>query len=332
MIKSRIRIIIVYLVLIIFAALLGFTYSFEKPTPIQTAEVSFGNIEAVVEMSGYIDSQDTETIISNTEGIIGGLAIKEGDRVSRGKGLCVIRSPKLRKTLLEMRAELITARTNMNTATTASARNLARARVNFIQANIADIAETMRPKAHINGEVIKVDVQNGSKIVPGMKLFFLADVDRPILKARMDESDIQKVKAGQPIWVSGDFLSGRKLQGKVSQISGFVTRDGGTYVETTCKIFNPDNLVLKFGAYADVSVVTGRKKDILLIPKEALIMEKGAHVFVAKNDRAHLTPIEVGIIGESQAEVVAGLKKGERVVTTGSLDISDGERIKVSTF
>jgi len=329
MIKIKPRVVIIYSGLVIFAAFLGFFYSLENPVPVRVAPVSFGDIEAVVEMSGYIDSEDTETIISNTEGIIGSLAVEEGDRVTRGQKLCLIRSPQLRKNLLEMKAELITARTNMNTATTSAARNLARARVNFIQANIFDIAETMQPKAHINGEVVRVDVQNGSKIVPGMKLFFLADVDRPVLKARMDESDVQKVKVGNPIWVSGDFLGGKKLRGKVAEVSGFVNRDGGTYVETTCKLFNPDNLVLKFGAYADVSVVAGRKKNVLLIPKEALIMEEGAHVFVIRNDRAYFTPIEAGIIGESQVEVVSGLKKGEMVATVGSLDLTPDRKVEI---
>jgi RND family efflux transporter MFP subunit len=329
MARLRIKIILLFAIPVVLAALLGFVFSFEKPVLVEAAEVGFGDLEEIVEMSGNIDSEDTETIISNTEGIIANLTVEEGDEVRLGQRLCVIRSPQLRQKLLGMKAELITARANINAASSRSGRELARARYNFVRANIADIEETMRPKAHIKGEVIKVDIQNGAKIIPGMSLISIADVERPVLKARMDESDIQKVRAGQPIWVSGDFLGGASLQGKVSRVSGFVRRDGGTYVETTCKIFNPKNMVLTFGAYADVKVITARRKDVLMIPKEALIMEKGAHVFVVKNKRARLTPIDIGIIGEKYVEVLSGIKEGERVATVGSLDLSHGEKVKI---
>lgn len=304
-------------------------YYFEKEVPIKTAKAGFGNLNEIVKMSGYVDSEDTEVIISNTEGIIDELRVEEGDGVKKDEGLCVIRSPELRAGLLEMKAELITARENIAAARNAPDRKMARARYDFVRANIADLEETMSPKAHINGDVIKVEVQNGSKVVPGLKLFFLADMERPVVKARMEESDVQRVREGQPVWISGDFLSGRWLQGKVFKISKFVDKEIGTYVETTCKIFNPKDLPLKFGAYADVKVITARKKNVLLIPKEALLFEEGEYVFEIRDRRAYKIPVKIGIIGEYHAEVFSGLREGDEVATVGSLDLKNGSKVVI---
>lgn len=332
MIKRWAKIIIfVIFIFVIAGAMLEYSRYFEKEILIQVATAKFGDLEEIVEMSGQVDSENTETILSNAEGIIGNLKIEEGDRVKKGERLCTIRSPRLRARLLEMKAQLVTARENMGLALAESERKMTQARYNFLRSNIADFEETMRPKSHIEGDAIKVEVQNGSQIVPGMTLFFLADMSRPVVKARMDESDVQKVKAGQPVWITGDFLSGRTLQGKVSKISKFVDREIGTYVETTCMIFNPQNLPLKYGAYSEVKVITARRKNVLLIPVEALIVDKGEHVFVVKGERAHLTPIKIGIIGEKYAEVLSGLRAGEQVATVGSLDLAEGDKVKQST-
>ena len=329
MVKYRPKI-VVFIVLILAASgvMLWYTSYSEKEIPVGTAEVKIGDLKEIVKMSGYVDSESTETILSNAEGIVGNLRIEEGDRVKHGERLCTIRSPKLRAKLLEMKAELITARENMGLALAESERKMAQARYNFLRSNISDLEETMRPKSHIEGDAVKVEVQNGSQIVPGMILFFLADMSRPVVKARMDESDVQKVKAGQPVWITGDFLSGRSLQGKVSRISKFVDKEIGTYVETTCMVFNPQNLPLKFGAFADVKVITARRRNVLIIPIEALIMDKGEQAFVVKGEKAYLTSIKTGIIGETCAEVVSGLRKGDRVVTVGSLDLADGDKVK----
>lgn len=321
-------IILICLLLVISGAILEYFRYFEQAVPIEVVEVKFGDLEEIVEMSGNVDSESTETILSNAEGIIGNLTIEEGDRVKHGERLCTIRSPQLRARLLEMKAELVAARENMELALVESEREMARARYNFLNSNIADLEETMRPKSHIGGDAVKVEVQNGSQVVPGMTLFFLADMSRPVVKARMDEADVPRVREGQPIWITGDFLSGKSLQGKVFKISKFVDKEVGTYVETTCMIFNPRNLPIKFGAYADVKVITARRRNVLLIPNEALIVDEGEHVFVVENERAHLIPIKIGIIGEKYTEVISGLKEGDRVATVGSLDLADGDKVK----
>lgn len=321
----------IFLIFAVFVAVLLLIYAFASRTgkvfTVSTAVVRVGDLEEIVEMSGNVDAEESETVIANAGGIVADLRVDEGDRVVRGRRLCWIRSPELRAKLLEMKAELVTAQENLAAAESEADRAMARARHDFIRANIVDIEDSVRPAAHIAGDVIQVDVQNGSAVTAGTKMFFLADMEQPLIKARMDEADVQKVKEGQPVWITGDFLGGKSLQGKVYKISKFVDKQVGSYVETLCRIFNPNGLPVKFGAYADVKVITSRKKAVLMAPREALILDEGAYVFLVRGNRAYITPIVSGIMGDKYVEVRAGLKAGDRVVTTGSLEIKNGDRI-----
>lgn len=303
-------------------------YSTRGFIPARVEEVKIGSIEQIVKMSGLVDSEDTELIVSGIEGIISNLRIKEGDWVRRGEVLCIVRNPDLRAKILAMKAEQVNAEENLKAAVTETDRQTALARYNFLRDNMAD-EETMRYRAHINGDVIKVEVQNESMVAAGVKLIFLADMRHPVVKAHMEESDVQKVKVGQPAWITGDFLSGRTLPAKVLKIGKFVGREVGTYIETTCKILNPQNLPIQFGANADVRVITARREKVLMIPTEALIGNGEKHVFVVRDDQAYLTPIKIGIIGERYVEVLSGLKAGDVVATVGSLDLTDGSKVEI---
>jgi len=330
MIKPWIRVfILIVLILVFLSIMFRRFYSSKDLIPVRIAEVKVGSVEQIVKMSGLVDSEDTELIVSGIEGIISNLRIKEGDWVRRGEVLCVVRNPDLRAKLLAMKAERVNAEENLKAAVTETDRQTALARYNFLRDNMADLEETMRYRAHINGDVIKVEVKNESMVAAGVKLIFLADMHHPVVKAHMEESDVQKVKVGQPAWITGDFLSGRTLQAKVLKIGKFVGREVGTYIETTCKILNLQNLPIQFGANANVRVVTARREKVLIIPIEALIGNGEKHVFVVRNDRAYLTPIKVGIIGERYVEVLSGLRAGDQVVTVGSLDLVDGSKIKI---
>ena len=316
--------------LLIGSGALAYFYFFEKEFPVEVVEVGYGAVDEVVKMSGNLDAEKTETVLANAEGIIANLSLKEGDRVRAGQKLCVIRSPALRGQLLEMQAELVAAQENLKRSVTEEEKKMANARIHYIQANIADLEETMQPRAHSNGEIIKVSVQDGSEVIAGRPLFFIAEMEKPVVKARMEEIDLQKVKEGQPLWIEGDFLSKQRLAGKIYQIGKSVNRENGTYIETSCKVFNPQKLPLKYGAFAEVRVITARKTKVLRMPLDALIVDGREYVFLVDDGRARRVPVTLGTVGEKWVEIRAGLKAKDRVVTFGNLELTDGARIKIN--
>jgi len=82
-----------------------------------------------------------------------------------------------------------------------------------------------------------------------------------------------------------------------------------------------------------VRLKTGSFADALLMPKRGLISEDGEQfVFVARGDTVARAPVTVGAIEGEQAQILAGLSPGDRVVTIGQGGLKPGARIKVTAF
>ncbi|MEK9148516.1 MAG: hypothetical protein AAB267_00560 [Candidatus Desantisbacteria bacterium] len=87
---------------------------------------------------------------------------------------------------------------------------------------------------------------------------------------------------------------------------------------------------LRLDAGLEAEIEVSNLKNVLLTPLESIIeAEGGDAVYVVKDGKAHLRQVKIGIWGEMEAEAKKGLKKGEKVITVGALDVSDGARVKV---
>ena len=94
---------------------------------------------------------------------------------------------------------------------------------------------------------------------------------------------------------------------------------------------NPDR-ALKPNMYADVTIYGGARRDILVIPREALIrtgreqrviLDLGAGRFAPR-------PVVAGMESGDYVEIRSGLREGERVVTSGQFLIDSEASLKAS--
>ncbi len=321
---GREKVLIIITVIMVSAWFLNY-YLQQTGKTIEYAQVSRGNIESIVKVSGLIDSEFSEKIISNAEGIVSELTLKEGDRVKAGQKICSLRNPSLREKLLQLDGELKLAKGELET----NKNDKILARYNFLRANIADFRAAMEPSSHINGDLLSVNVKNGEKVLPGSPLFTIADMQRPIIKARLSESDLPYVRLGNPAMITADFLGNEILPGLVVKIGSSVSHDVSSYIETWISVLNPQNIQIKFGAYAEAKIVTGRKKNVLRVPREAVLFDGGNYVFTIERGRARKKKVKLGIMGEDYVEVLSGIKERDRVVVRGELDLEEGERVRV---
>ena len=150
----------------------------------------------------------------------------------------------------------------------------------------------------------------------------LADLTLPHLEVFLDETDADKFSVGNEAEIVFDALpdktfSGQivqvdprlNLQGGVSTLQGLVALDGGAI----------DGLLV--GMNAAVDVIGGRAEGVPIVPIEALReLSPGEYaVFVIQDGQPRLTPVTVGLMDFSFAEIVSGLDIGE-IVTTGIVE------------
>jgi multidrug efflux pump subunit AcrA (membrane-fusion protein) len=88
---------------------------------------------------------------------------------------------------------------------------------------------------------------------------------------------------------------------------------------------------MKPGFFAEVSLQTGGNPTALIIPESALFNQEGkSFTFVIQNGTAHRGEVETGRRFEGQVEILKGIQKGDRVVTAGHEQLSEGMKVGVS--
>ena len=182
--------------------------------------------------------------------------------------------------------------------------------------------------ATVNGKVTRKLVEPGEAVDVSMPLMVLGDVAKVIVKAEVDETDVGKLALGQAADVTADAYPGRVFPGKIIEIGQSVGKRK-VKPEDPAKIQDMKVLEmkievteggagLKLGMTVDVKILTSFKDRVVVIP--TILVPRGAEeatVRVAGPNGSEPRPIRIGLRDDQHVEVTAGLKAGERVVSSG---------------
>ena len=170
--------------------------------------------------------------------------------------------------------------------------------------------------APFGGTILEVTADVGDTVSgPFIKL---ADLSLPHLEVFLDETDADKFAIGYEAEIIFDALPDAIFTGRVIQVDPSLNPQGG--VSTVQGLIQLDMSAtdgLLIGMNAAVDVVGGRAEGVPLVPIEAL-RELGPGefaVFVLRDGEPRLTPVEVGLMDFTFAEIISGLEVGETITT-----------------
>lgn len=177
------------------------------------------------------------------------------------------------------------------------------------------------------GIVTKKYVEEGSIVTAGrssavgsgsgVAIVDIADVTRMFVLVSVDETDIAQIEVGQTVDITVEAYPDELFTGKVSKIAPqSVVDQNVTTIPVTVEVDAPDAR-LKPGMNATCDFTTGRKDNVLMVPNEAVKQTDNAStVTVLVGDKQITREVETGLIGKDYTEIVKGLKRGEKVVTS----------------
>jgi HlyD family secretion protein len=181
-------------------------------------------------------------------------------------------------------------------------------------------------RSPIDGTVLSITAQQGEVVAAGLSaptLITVADLDRLEVRAYVDETDIERVRLGMRTEVRVDAFAGRVFHGKVTKIASASTvKDNVVTYETTIAVSNPDKL-LRPDMTTNVSFILGERKNVLLVPSEAVHQETTRSLVYVLHperkgaERAETRAVDAGFDDGTRTEIRSGLKQGESVVLTG---------------
>ncbi len=178
--------------------------------------------------------------------------------------------------------------------------------------------EQIPVKSPLAGAVLEKQVTTGTAITSGMPLFVVSDLSTLWALAEVDETKLAQLKVGLPVEIRVAAYPEEIFPGAIIFIGD--TLDPKTRrVTVRCQVPNSQGK-LKPQMYATLSFGEGEARSFLAIPAQAVQdLDNKAVVFVTE-DQKTFAPREVALGPEIEgwAEVLSGLRPGERIATAGS--------------
>lgn len=313
----------------------------ERPAdavPVETAVVGRRAIAASYSGTATLEPVNEAQVVSKTSGVLLEVLVEEGDQVSAGQALARLDPDRKGLALAQARSQLQKLQSEYARSEELFARQLVsadqheRLRAELdIQRSAVDIAQLelsyTRITAPIDGVIAVREVKEGNLIQPNQSLFRIVDTATLEAVLNIPERELATMRVGLPVSMQVDAVPGRQFQGRVDRVSPVVDSGSGTFRVTTA--FGSDG-VLRPGMFGRVGVVHDEREDVLSVPRTSLIEGDGmTSVFAVRDGTAVRTPVELGYVNGTFAEIRGGIEEGTQVVTVGKVTLRDGSRVQV---
>ena len=305
---------------------------------VRTGPVTRGPMVAQIRTVGRVTYDETRLhdVNMKVRGWIRRLFVATtGQYVQRGAILFTLYGPEV----YAAQRELVDAARRYGSGTDARGRSLiATARQRLRLWDIADeeldrIIKDRQPlesipvRAPASGFVIEKNVVKGAAVMPGMRLYRIAALDRVWIDADAYESDLALVKRGMPAQVKLTYLPGETFEARVAYVYPYLAERSRTS-KLRLELANPQGR-LRPGMFADVQLEADLGER-LRVPSDALVYVGPRRLVFIDLGEGRLQPriVEVGARAGAYHEVLDGLAAGDIVVTSGNFLIAAESRIR----
>lgn len=162
----------------------------------------------------------------------------------------------------------------------------------------------------------------------------IADMGSLQVEADVSESNLEKIKVGQPCEVTLDALPEVRFRGILHTVVPTADRSKAT-VMVKVKFLDMDKRILPEMsakvAFLERPVKSDEQRPVIALNPQAISTRNGKKfVFLVKGDRAVETQVDVGAQIGDMVRIVRGVKAGDKVVVKPLDKLKDGSRIKTA--
>ncbi len=293
--------------------------------------VQRGNISALVRTTGKVEAVRSVRLSFRTGDLLRRTLAKPGDFVPSGTLLMELDTTALERQLAQAQAQREIARFNLSAsvekaqkdpnavpASPSELYSLARqselADTQLAQARAA--LDNARIYAPFDGTILSVDASEGDYVNPGQAVVTFGDLTRLQVRANIDELDVGNVGVGQSVSFSLDAFPGKSFDGTISVVYPNPTSQSGSTVYPAIVSFTrPNDLYLRPGMAANLSITSVSRNNVLLVPNRALeTIGLDRYVTLLKPDGStEKVPVETGLTNPDRTEIISGINQGDKI-------------------
>jgi len=287
---------------------------------VRTALAERGPLRRSIRAPGHVafDGATLAHVHLRTSGWIEGLTVAaEGDAVREGQILFRLYSPQL----IAAQKEYLQARRRGQQALVAGAEEKLVV-LGMTAAQIEDLGrrgavlERLSVLAPRDGVVAALEVRENMFVEPALMVMEIADLSRVWVHARLFEAQAAWVRVGHPAELLFDALPGRSFQGRIDYVYPVLDAHTRTH-RVRVELDNPEG-ELRPGMYASLIIDGGARREVLRVPRDALIRsgESDRVVVDLGAGRFEVREVIAGVESDQQVEIRRGLREGERIVVS----------------
>ncbi len=318
---------------------------------VKTVKAAVRPLQKTIRTVGKVEYDESRIATVNTkiEGWIEKLYVNvTGQYVKKGAPLVEIYSPELYASQQEFLNVLKWAKkqdnntkqtdqvSKMVAADTESIVNAARQRLKFwdiSDAQIDKIAKTGKPVrtlalySPVSGYVIQKSALQGMRVMPGEKLFDVADLSSLWITAEIYQYELPLVKPGQQARINLSYLPGQEFSSRIDYVYPALSSETRT-AKVRFKINKPTrDLKPQMFTTVEIKINLGKK---LAVPDSAILDTGTEKIAYVDTGEGQFEPRQVltGVRTDNMVEIVKGLKAGDVVASSANFLIDSEAQLK----
>ena len=321
-----------------------------SPVPVRLTAIKKGDATRSITLPGNVLPYQQATLYAKVTGYIKTVNVDKGDEVKAGALLADIEVPELLADRARFQAEAEIAALDYRRAGDAQKKapdlvvpqavDEARSKSDIAKANL-ERTETLlsftKITAPFSGVITKRMVDPGAFIPAATSstaaqnagLFTVMDFSKVRVQAAVPEIEVPFIKTGLPVKIAVEELKNSPFEGTITRYSHALDEATKTML-AEIELPNPKG-DLRPGMYATVRIIVERKPDSLIVPAEALFVEKTRNsVFTVADNKARRLTVKTGFNDGGWVEILGSVNLNDPVILLGKQTLADGQPVTIT--
>lgn len=356
--NKKLKIVFIVISILLFSWVLKYFYDANNKPPelFDTAKPFYTSISTKIVATGSLNPEEEIELKPQITGIVDAIMVEEGDMVNKGDLIAKIRVVPNEQSLVSAKSRLNSSKLSYDNASVLYNRNKVlfekgvisnqdfensalafnQSKESFQQAQndyqiikkgsiSGGSSANTNIIAQITGTVLEIPVRIGDQVIQsnnfnaGTSIATIANMSNMIFEGTVDESEVGKLKEGEPISVIIGALDEKKLPAKLTFIAPKGISDNAGAVQFTIKadveVEANANIRAGYSANAEINIAS---KDSIFSIKESLVrfdrITEKAYVEIQQPDDTFIKQdIKLGLSDGINVEVVKGIEDGDNI-------------------
>ena len=303
---------------------------------IAVMEVKQVLFKSYVEVQGRIDAEENVQVNPEIPGIVTAVNVRIGQNVNRGQVLAQIDDIILRQNMAQLQIQIDHVTDLYNRQKNLWDQKIG-TEVQFLNvksqkeglekqmAILRSQSDMYKIKSPISGTIDQMDLKIGQAVMPGGSGIRVINTNNLKVKALIAESYAGRVRQGGQVTVILPDIPD-SLNTQVNFVSKIIDQVSRSF---TVEVKLPSRNTFRPNMLAILRITDYRNDKAIAIPLNIIQKaETGDYVFIAENGKAKRVSVKTGKFSDGKAEIISGLKPGDKLIIKGAQDLDDGDTVK----